>query len=417
MNRAVQQRAHIPARRGVTLAYIAVGAVAFIGICSLAADYGRVQLAKTELRQGADAAARAGVLQLPNVQAVQDEAASIAAANQAAGAPIAFVKNDDVAFLTWNQTTGTCVVRTGADRARANAIRVTTRLISSRGNAVNLYLGRGAGMPTCDVQASATTMINRNTAPGEFGFVGLDNIDVVGNIVVDSFNSASGAPGGANRRHRGSIGSNGDISITGSSTVYGDARAGVGQDLTLDPDSYVTGSTMNISEELEYETPNPGLATLVNSNATIPGSFLKNSGRDLEVGNNQTLTLTAGVYYVRNLQLSGGGTITTHGPVTVYAYGTVDLAGNTSASANRAANFKIRVTGSGQVQLAGTSEMTADILAPLSHILLNGTPDYRGRIIGRTLRINGNPRLHFDETLATLTDFLIPTQPTVHLVD
>ncbi len=51
---------HLYAERcGIPLIYLTVMMIVLVGLCSLAADYGYVQLAKTELRQAPDSAARA----------------------------------------------------------------------------------------------------------------------------------------------------------------------------------------------------------------------------------------------------------------------------------------------------------------------------------------------------------------------
>src|SRR3954454_11297274 len=49
------------ARRGAMLIYATVAMVVFAGLCVLAVDWGRVQVAKTELQRTADAAARYAV--------------------------------------------------------------------------------------------------------------------------------------------------------------------------------------------------------------------------------------------------------------------------------------------------------------------------------------------------------------------
>src|SRR5439155_14115539 len=48
-------------RAGYVLVYLSISLVVFTGICALAVDWGRVQVAKTELRRTCDAAARYAV--------------------------------------------------------------------------------------------------------------------------------------------------------------------------------------------------------------------------------------------------------------------------------------------------------------------------------------------------------------------
>ena len=47
-----------PRRRGTSLIWVVVTLPVLMGFCSLAVDWGRVQVVKTELRRAADAAAR-----------------------------------------------------------------------------------------------------------------------------------------------------------------------------------------------------------------------------------------------------------------------------------------------------------------------------------------------------------------------
>ena len=54
----VKRCLHSRTRNGIALIYCAVAMTVFLGLASLAADLGRVQLAKYELQQAADAAAR-----------------------------------------------------------------------------------------------------------------------------------------------------------------------------------------------------------------------------------------------------------------------------------------------------------------------------------------------------------------------
>jgi hypothetical protein len=121
---------------------------------------------------------------------------------------------------------------------------------------------------------------------------------------------------------------------------------------------------------------------------------------DLQIGNNQTATLPAGTYLFRDLKLAGGGTLKTSGPVTIYVTRDVDLGGSTNATGTaRPSDLKIRVTGSGNVTLSGTTDMLVDLVAPSATMKINGNPHVYGRLIGKTLDVMGNPLLYYDETL------------------
>src|SRR3954454_16893343 len=73
-------------RKGAVLIYGIMAMIVFIGFCSLAVDWGRVQLTRTELQSAADAAARAGAGQLANSPAAAVSMAQwVASKNNAAG--------------------------------------------------------------------------------------------------------------------------------------------------------------------------------------------------------------------------------------------------------------------------------------------------------------------------------------------
>src|SRR5437868_5923487 len=101
-------------RRGVTLLYAVVMVAALAAFCSLAVEWGRVQVAKTELQRGADAAARAAAGTIASgVTAAQDAAISIAAANSCDGTSISLNRSNDIEFGAWNSSTHTFTVLTG----------------------------------------------------------------------------------------------------------------------------------------------------------------------------------------------------------------------------------------------------------------------------------------------------------------
>jgi Flp pilus assembly protein TadG len=200
--------------RGIALIYTVVAFTALLGICSLAVDYGRVQLVKSELQRAADAAARAGASNLGGgITATQDAAVAAAGENTADGSAITITASD-VEFLTWNSPTDYTVL-SGTARSAANAVRVTLGRTKSRGNAISLSLASVVGQSTCDVSASSVALV----PPISFGIVGLNYIKMGGNS-ADSYWSPNGYIAG---RH-GSIASNGNITLSGSSYINGDAR-------------------------------------------------------------------------------------------------------------------------------------------------------------------------------------------------
>ena len=143
-------------RRGAVLLYSVVMMVTLMAISSLAVDWGRVQMVKTQLRTAVDAAARAGASGLEiGVAEALSRARATARANKADGASVDLDANLDVELGLWNATTRKFTKLTGAAQAGANAIHVIARRTEERGNAVRMTFAHFVGHASHNVQADA----------------------------------------------------------------------------------------------------------------------------------------------------------------------------------------------------------------------------------------------------------------------
>src|SRR5688572_25149266 len=124
-------------RRGFSSIYIVVALVALCGFVSFGVDYGRVQLAKTQLQGAADAAVRAAAAKIDDgATAARTAAVAIAAANKCDGDAVVLDPAQDVEFGQWDKNDRTFTPLTGAAQNSANAIRVTARRIAARDTAI-----------------------------------------------------------------------------------------------------------------------------------------------------------------------------------------------------------------------------------------------------------------------------------------
>src|SRR5690348_17341133 len=116
-------------RHGLALVYTAVLVTAICAVGSLAVDFGRAEMVKTELARCADASARAAVASISGgVSAAQTAAVTTAASNMADGYAVVLDPNTsganaDIEFGTWSSSARTFTVLSGASRSSANAIR------------------------------------------------------------------------------------------------------------------------------------------------------------------------------------------------------------------------------------------------------------------------------------------------------
>jgi hypothetical protein len=108
--------------RGVALVYALVMMTTLIGFCSLAVDYGHVQIVNIELERAADAAALAGAQALPSgTSAVNTAAVTVASENIVDDGKING-SNVTVQLINWISSTNYSVVGTAS---AANAVRVS----------------------------------------------------------------------------------------------------------------------------------------------------------------------------------------------------------------------------------------------------------------------------------------------------
>src|SRR5207237_5684493 len=144
-------------RTGVSALYTISLLTALIGMSSLGVDYARVQLAKTELQRGADAAARYAASTLNSGTATaRSNAVACAAQNTVDGQSLVLDPNLDVEFGTWDSSTKTFTPSAGSN---IDSVRVSAHRTAARGNAIPLTMAAVIGRRTCDVNVTAIAQL------------------------------------------------------------------------------------------------------------------------------------------------------------------------------------------------------------------------------------------------------------------
>lgn len=129
------------------MVYMIVAMMTIVLISSLAVDLGRAQLAKTELRRVADAAARYGAQGFENDSVVAN-AKAVALENKVDGASFE-LRNSDITVGKW-RTSGFHTNGGGVD-----AVRIRARKLASRDTAVPLLFAGIAGRRHLDITVEA----------------------------------------------------------------------------------------------------------------------------------------------------------------------------------------------------------------------------------------------------------------------
>ena len=142
-------------RRGSVLIYTMVLMITLTGFGSLAVDYARVQMVKTQLLTAVDAATRAGAT---GFSVSTDEAIrrAVAAGGKCkVDGSFLIVDQADIQVGTWDVGTRRFTRANAASYATATAIRIVGKRISSRGTHVRMSLAKLLGYAAHDVQREA----------------------------------------------------------------------------------------------------------------------------------------------------------------------------------------------------------------------------------------------------------------------
>jgi len=87
------------------------------------------------------------------------------------------------------------------------------------------------------------------------------------------------------------------------------------------------------------------------------------------------------------------------GPATIYVGGPATFTGGGIVNPTQHAGDLIIYANGETVNLSGNSAFCGGVVAPQSMIILEGTTDLFGTILGRALDIDGDAALHVDEAL------------------
>jgi hypothetical protein len=373
-----------------------VSLTALIGICSLAVDFGRVEVAKTELERASDAAARAGALDLPsNSSQASTDAITCGGYNTVDGTPLV-LQAGDVLVGKWNIANKT--IDTSSNYP--NAVQITAHRDSTRGNPIQCIMGQSIGIANCNLTYTCVAQIGATCSYAVFG---ASSVQSSGN--VDSYRSASADypnSGPMPVRSNGNVGSNGPTTFT-AGRIYGD------NGYTGSTSGYSgTGSSASIPITQVY--PNPTLGTYNNSILSGTPGWYNSGTRDLAVPGGQSFAAPGGSYYLNNFTIGSGTTISFSGPAVVYVSGNATFTSVTfSTYQNKPTNLQIIAVPSSAgkaLSISNGARLYAMIYAPQNNVTLSGS-EFCGSVIANALTISCP--VHVDESLGINGGYFAPS--------
>jgi hypothetical protein len=275
-----------------------------------------------------------------------------------------------------------------------------------------------------------------------------------GNAKMDSYLSTSiqyDANGNViTQQSGGSVGTNGNFTESGSTTVYGtlsSPRTGVGTCNNGNPNAWttsgqatVTGGLIKLPQPVVYPVPDapsplpPTTSTgitknnactatglsgancaVVNANEIklLPGSF-----GNLSMSGGATIHLVAGTYVVNSMSFSGNSALVIDsGPVILNLAGqsqttVLDLTGGTVTNSSLSPmNFQVMYAGTGNITITGGSKAAGIIYAPASTFKSSGGTDWFGAVVANTITDTGGTGFHYDRKLQN--SFYVVGNPTL----
>jgi Flp pilus assembly protein TadG len=380
-------------RRGISAIWLIVMIVGLSALASLAVDYGRYEVVKSELRRAADAAARAAASNIGNPAAARTLATNYAGSNAVDGVMVAIDAANDVRFGRWDPVHRQFTELTAAQESTGDAVKVTTsRDVPLMWGSLVATL---SGKSNSSVKAVEHSIVA--VAPDSFGVIGLNSISMTGNTTDSYWAGGTGTTGG----NDGSIASNGTINLSGGATIHGNARG------TITGTGSVTGTTGPLPGTLSFPNGDGSAYVTVNDNGQIPSKFLSGTApnQNLTLGKNQPLPLAGGSYYLNNISLSTGSTLTFNGPTTIYCHGTFTMNGQTVTSSSLPKNLTLVMcpgptgTPPGVLTITSGAALYANIYAPQSNVNISGQGAIYGSVLGLTVNMTGGGAIHYDLSL------------------
>ncbi|UCC30758.1 MAG: hypothetical protein JSU86_00480 [Phycisphaerales bacterium] len=383
-------------RRGAIAVMTAVSMVMVLVCASLAVDVGYICALTGEAQNTADAGSLAGAsaLQQGVYTSYLDRALDVIARNQKSQGFLS-LKDQTIEVGRWDKTAGTFTAIDPINASKANAVRV----VSVR-NDVSLFFAAVMGKSTTDVAREAVAMVTPDCA----GIWGFEEVTVPGNVVVDSYDSTEGAYAVGLAEENGDVCSNGDLNISGSIEIYGDA---LGDPVIVKGGAaLITGDVDTLANPVDPPAVEFGDVETNNNNAVIgltdKGNSPFSSGWNMSIQANDSLTLPPGRFFLDSVLFASGASLTITGPTEIYVKGNFNETGqghlNTTGNPRDLAVFCTGTT----VKITGGAEYYGSLLAPNALVTLAGSADFYGGLIAKSIKMAGTMKFHVDESLPTV---------------
>jgi hypothetical protein len=306
------------------------------------------------------------------------------------------------------------VANLAADRAAATALAAreaaaaTAPATTAPMTAAVVAPSPVATRPTTEAKAAVTAKVE---GPSRVvGFVGVERLELNGRYSVDSYDSAKGPFRESSAGAKAPLVSRLKVRLFGDGKVGGVVRVAEGADVKREGSvKFLGGAPKEPERGVRVDVPSVdvGIVKRENDNRDLPEKYFR--GRDFVLHAGKTVAIAGGVYYLEDLVVEPKATLVLDGPATFVVTGKLIVQGNVETHGKRAGNFQVRVAGESQpAVINNASDVYVDLYAPGRTVEIYGSGDVYGSVVGKTLRVNGERGLHFDESIAPVLEGVGP---------
>ena len=290
-------------------------------------------------------------------------------------------------------------------------------------------------------QAGALEIVSTGSANGATRRTDVEAVTSSGQAVFATGTALAqaGITMGSNSSIYGDIASNGDILLTDDAALSGDARHGVGRQMTVSGNAEQVAGTVS-EAQTSIPSVNPGDSALVNDNERLttgedpvygnPAQVSWDENvRVLEITGNASVALGGTVYSLCGLSLNGNASVylANEAETTIYfdspeacglANGTSQLetSGNSVITANSSAGelamlfvgsstLATQITLSSNTQASDDCEQSYVVYAPRTNVDFDTNARYCGALAANTIVMGSEARI---ETPAAVDDYVLP---------
>lgn len=225
--------------------------------------------------------------------------------------------------------------------------------------------------------------------PKPYALIGLSNMTFSGSAFTDSYDASKGVYNAANAHQVGSIATNGNIALSNTAKVNGDARYGTTGTITVQNTATVTGMQAPLTNTITYPS------------VTMPAAGTYTDLGDVNMSSG-TVSIGAGVYVIHNLTLSGTAVVNWTGKTTLYIVNSYNVSGSVQINtyqnlpSNRTLNFLPTCT---TATWSGTNVCVGDLYAPDTAFTISGGVEMMGRILAKSITNSSSGGMHYDESM------------------